>query len=308
MTRGSNTVEERRPETSGLDTRRRPTDSRADARPGRARSRHGGIVFQIRGSCAHSTRTCPPTCGADSGPETAMTRPACVTCAMPSWIHCPRPARRLHGRGACRSGGRDCRRWQAPVRPPRAFRRARLSVPSSERRSTRSPPSSTASGRQRVAASSTCRHSVSERPFLRWMSLTYSSRHASGRVDSRSSRICRACVSPISSGPDDNCPASPQSAQSNRIVLVYAKYYASAADLSSRDLVMETALDRSARGGYLPAVIKSPGGLFHPGGNRARRGPRCRSQPQRGTMRPAAMEPAKRGTEVGPTPAFTARS
>ena len=36
-----------------------------------------------------------------------------------------------------------------------------------EARSTRSPPSSTTSGLQRVADSNTCRQSLSERPFLR---------------------------------------------------------------------------------------------------------------------------------------------
>ena len=63
----------------------------------------------------------------------------------------------------------------------------------------RSPPSNTTSGLERAAASTTCLHSSSERPLLRWMSLTYSSRQASARVESRSSRTDSARVSPISS-------------------------------------------------------------------------------------------------------------
>ncbi len=158
----------------------------------------------MRGLWAHKTRTCPSTGAAASGPETAITRSPCVTRAVPSWIHRP---------PACSTVSRT---RSMPIRsswlPPIARTDATSwslatsspSLPNSEEQSTRSPPSSTTSGSHPATASNTCRHSVSERPFLRWMSLTYSSRHASCRAERRSSRTCRARRSPMSSDPPNH--------------------------------------------------------------------------------------------------------
>ena len=141
---------------------------------------------------------------AASGPEIAITRSPCVTCAVPSWIQCPPPcstASRTRSRPMCRS-------WLPPIASTAATSCSSstrsLSLPNSEAASTRSPPSSTTSGWQPATAATTCGHRVSERPSRRWMSLTYSSRHASCCVGSRSSRTCRARCSPISNPPPDH--------------------------------------------------------------------------------------------------------
>ena len=78
--------------------------------------------------------------------------------------HAPRP----RGRGPCRSGGRGCRQWQEPVRrrgalPTSVTQLAQLGGDDPPGRR----PAAPTSGLQRVTASRTCRHSVSERPFLR---------------------------------------------------------------------------------------------------------------------------------------------
>ena len=167
MTQEAIRVEDRPRKQAVSDTPSRPAGSHADAPPGRGRSRHGGTSSRFAGcarrGCGHAHRHAARFRGRR---PRSLARP-CVTRAMPSWIHCPPPCTT-----ASRTRSMPIRRsWLPPIARTGATSWSRptrtLSVLNSEGRSTRSPPSSTTSGLQRVTASNTCRHSVSERPFLR---------------------------------------------------------------------------------------------------------------------------------------------
>ena len=167
MTQEAIRVEDRPRKQAVSDTRRRPAGSHADARPGRGHSRHGGMSSRFAGcertGRGHAHRRAARLQG--RRPRSRAARASRARCHHGSIA--PRHAPRPHGRGPCRSGGRGCRQSQEPVRRSRSLPTRSLSLLNSEGRSTRSPPSSTTSGLQRVTASNTCRHSVSERPFLR---------------------------------------------------------------------------------------------------------------------------------------------
>ena len=92
--------------------------SRAGARPGPGRSRHGGMSSRFAG-CERTGHGHPHRQGARRrGLRPRSLARRCVTRAVPSWIHCPPPCSTavpdaIHADPA----GRGCRQSQEPTRP-----------------------------------------------------------------------------------------------------------------------------------------------------------------------------------------------